>query len=133
MVPLRRGLSGRPAGPAQAPGGTAQGRPEFMVRGIHSGAIGRAALQVLLAAACFTAVACGGESTITPAWRKVDSCLEQGPSFLGNVVVEKGGPVNAIDSLSVDASGGALANAYCFPSAADARSAEEAIGPPGRQ
>ena len=103
-----------------------------MIRSKRSGAIGRAALPVaLLATACSAAVACGGENTITSAWRKVDSCLEEHPSFVGNVVVEKGGPGDAIDALSVFGSGGALANAYRFPSLADARSAEQGIGPPG--
>ena len=75
--------------------------------------------------------ACGGQDTITSAWKKVDSCLEQHPSFVGNVVIGKGGPSDAIDTLSVEGSGGALANAYRFPSSADARSAEHGIGPPG--
>ena len=60
--------------------------------------------------------ACGGQSTITSAWKHVDSCLEQHPSFVGNVVAGKGGPGDTIDTLSVEGSGGALANAYRFPS-----------------
>jgi hypothetical protein len=103
-----------------------------MIRRRHVGAMVRAALDAaLLATACWAAGACGGENTITQAWRTVDSCLEQHPSFVGNVVVGKGGPGDAIDSLSIEGSGGAFANAYRFPSAADARSAEQGLGPPG--
>jgi hypothetical protein len=101
-----------------------------MVSGMHSGAMGRAAIHVLLAPACLAAVACGGGSTITPAWRKVDSRLEQCPPPIGNVVVEELGPADTIDWLPVGAWGGALAVTYRFPSAADASSAEECIGPP---
>ncbi len=104
-----------------------------MIGSKRSRAMERAALEVaLLAAACFVAVACGGENTITSAWRKVDPCLEGHPSFVGNVGVERGGPGDAIDTLSVEGSGGALANAFRFPSLADAQAAEQGIGPPGR-
>ena len=103
-----------------------------MVGTRRSGAMARAALYVaLLATASLVAAGCGGQSTITAAWRNVDSCLELHPSFVGNVVVEKGGPGDAVDGLSVEDSGGALANAYRFPSAADARSTEQGLGPPG--
>jgi hypothetical protein len=88
-------------------------------------------LGILITSAVVLLTACDGQSTITPAWKKVDSCLEQHPSFVGNVVVEKGGGGGAIDTLSVEDSGGALVNASRFPSAAAARSAEQGIGPPG--
>ena len=84
-----------------------------------------------IAVGCLAIVACGGQNTITSAWKKVDSCLEQHPSFVGNVVVSNGGGNGAMDSLSVEGSGGALANAFRYRSAADAKSAEQGIGPPG--
>lgn len=73
--------------------------------------------------------ACG--SGATSSWHSVASCLEQRPAFVDNVVAQdKGGP-GGRGTLSVEGRGGALANAYRYPSHAAAVAAEQGIGPPG--
>jgi hypothetical protein len=72
-------------------------------------------------------------------WMNVGACLERHPSFTGNVAGDdKSGP-GGRGTLSVEGSGGELANAYRFKLAnayrfkshAAAVASERGIGPPG--
>jgi hypothetical protein len=73
----------------------------------------------------------GANANVSRPWHAVDSCLEQNLAFIGNVVTDNTGGRGNRGVLSVEGSGGALANAFRFQSHAAAVAGERGIGPPG--
>lgn len=86
---------------------------------------------VVLVAAVLGGCGSGGGSNVPKSWQRVDSCLEQHPSFVGNVAADDTRGPGGRGTLSVEGSGGAIANAFRFKSHAAAVAAERGIGPPG--
>jgi hypothetical protein len=91
-----------------------------------------ALLAVFLGGCASGGAASGGSANVSQSWHAVDSCLEQHPTFVGNVVGDNTSGPDKRGSLTVETySGGAGAIAFRFRSNSAAAAAERGIGPPG--
>ena len=91
-----------------------------------------ALLTVFLGGCASGGAGSGGSANVSQSWHAVDSCLEQHPTFVGNVVGDNTSGPDKRGTLTVETySGGEGAIAFRFRSHSAAAAAERGIGPPG--